>query len=222
MKNTKIYISLLSFFVLANTVFAQGITTAGDYFKEISDYYSTIKDYEADIEINFSSSDMKGRVSFKRPELLRIDFQEPADQVILFNGDDLTIYIPGSSAILRQTVETASSLSPTAGGLNLMRRYYSIAYETGQEPVHLDDSSDELVVNFMLYARASSEAFSTIRLSVDVNTKLIRRVIATTKQNEKITFDIYNYSLNTNMANERFIYEPPSSANEYNNFLFSD
>ena len=201
--------------------FAQEITTASDYFKEIGDYYSTIRDYEADIEINSGSSDMKGRVSFKSPELLRIDFEEPSEQVILFNGTDLTIYLPGSSAILKQSVEKANS-SLNSEGLNLMRRYYSVSYESGQDPVPLDEGSDEMVVNFMLYARSASEAFRTIRLSVDVNTKLIRRVIATTKQSEKITFDLYNYSLNTDIANERFVYTPPSSANEYNNFLFSD
>ena len=201
--------------------FAQEITTASDYFKEIGDYYSTIRDYEADIEINSGSSDMKGRVSFKSPELLRIDFEEPSEQVILFNGTDLTIYLPGSSAILKQSVEKANS-SLNSEGLNLMRRYYSVSYESGQDPVPLDEGSDEMVVNFMLYARSASEAFRTIRLSIDVNTKLIRRVIATTKQSEKITFDLYNYSLNTDIANERFVYTPPSSANEYNNFLFSD
>lgn len=201
--------------------FSQEITTAGDYFKEISDYYSTIHDYEADIEINFGSSDMKGHVSFKSPELLRIDFEDPAEQVILFNGTDLTIYLPGSSAILEQSVEKANS-SSNSEGLNLMRRYYSISYESGQDPLPLDENSDEMVVNFILYARSASEAFRTIRLSVDVNTRLIRRVIATTKQSEKITFDLYNYSLNKDIANERFMYTPPSSANEYNNFLFSD
>jgi len=46
--------------------------------------------------------------------MLRIDFTDPQDQVILFNGDDLKIYLPGASAVLEQTVNSSGY-----GGANL-------------------------------------------------------------------------------------------------------
>lgn len=201
---------------------AQKITTAGDFFKTISDYYTTIHDYEVDADISIGKQKMQGKVSFKRPEMLRIDFTDPAEQVLLFNGDMLTIYLPGSQAILEQSVDKNGATAATVQGLNLMRRYYTIAYESGQDSVPLDEGSDEMVVNLMLYSRSTSEAFSTIRLSISPDEKLIRRVVATTAQNETYTFDFYNYNLNTNMTDQRFIYDPPSSANTYNNFLFAE
>lgn len=217
-------ITLIAAAVLASvtSVFAQNIQTASDFFKNISDYYATIKDYEAQIEIKAPSGVMRGKVSFKRPEMLRIDFTSPAEQVILFNGDDLTIYLPNSAAILEQHVENSAANASSAAGLTLLRRYYSIAYEIGQDPVPLDDESDEQVVKLILYHRSSSEAFNTIKIAILPGEKLIRRVEAITPKNETYIFNFSDYNLNTNISDQRFIYEAPSSANNYNNFLFTE
>lgn len=208
--------------LMAGTLFAQGITTASDFFKTISERYSEIQDYEADVTVTIGKSEMTGKISYKRPEMLRIDFSDPADQVVLFNGSDLTIYLPGSSAILEQSVSGKEGNAATAEGLSLMRRYYSIAYLSGQTAVPLEEGSDEMVVNLLLQRRSATESFREIRLSVDPSTKLIRRVHATTAQNEEYRFDIYNYKLNSNISDQRFMYDPPSSANNYNNFLLSE
>ena len=141
---------------------------------------------------------------------------------MLFNGSDLTIYLPGSSAILEQNVSGNEANAATAEGLSLMRRYYTVAYQSGQDAVPLDDGSDEMVVNLLLQRRSATESFREIKLSVDPSTKLIRRVHATTAQDEDYIFDIFNYKLNSNISDQRFIYDPPSSANNYNNFLLSE
>ena len=216
--------ALLAVCILTAFAFADEIQTASAFFQTISENYASIKDYEATVDITIGKNAMSGKVSFKRPEMLRIDFTEPAEQVILFNGEKLTIYLPGSSAILEQSVDNSSAGGATLAtpqGLNLMSRYYTIAYETGYE-VPLEENSDEMVMNLVLNRRAASESFREIILSIDTRTKLIRRVVATTAQSETFQFDFYDYQLNTNINNQRFIYNPPSSANNYNNFLFSE
>ncbi len=204
-------------------VFSQEITTASDFFKSVSDRYAEIKDYEADIDITIGKTEMTGKISFKRPEMLRIDFSDPAEQVVVFNGDDLTIYLPSpTSAILEQNVTASGPNAATAQGLSLLRRYYTVAYESGQSAVPLDENSDEMVVNLLLSRRSAAEAFRTIKLSVDPSTKLIRRVAAVSAQDVDYIFDFHNYNLNMNISDQRFIYDPPSSANNYNNFLLSE
>lgn len=207
---------------LCAAAFSQAITTAADFFKSVSDTYAGIKDYEADIDIAIGKNRMQGKVSFKRPEMMRIDFSDPAEQVVVFNGDDLTIYLPGSSAILEQNVTGSGVNVATSQGLSLLRRYYTVAYDSGQNAVPLDDGSDELVVNLILSRRSAAEAFRSILLSVNPETKLIRRVQATATQGTVYTMDFYNYRLNINISDQRFIYDPPSSANNYNNFLLSE
>ncbi len=211
-------------FMMSFAAMAQSIMTANDFFKSVSDYYGTIHDYEADVDIIIgNSSDMQGKASFKRPEMLRIDFSQPAEQTIVFSGNTLTIYLPPpNNAILQQTVSGSGAAAATPEGLALMRRYYTISYETGQTPVPLDEGSSEMVINLLLKRRSSSEAFSQIKLSIDPSSKLIRRVIAVTPASQSYTFYFSNYRLNTGMSEQRFIYDPPSSANNYNNFLFSE
>ena len=103
-----------------------------------------------------------------------------------------------------------------------MSRYYTVAYETGQDAVPLEEGSTEMVVKLILRRRSASEQFVRINLSVDPATKLIRRLVGTTSDGRVYTFDFKDYNLNTGMGDQRFLYDPPSSANVYNNFLFSE
>ncbi|HBG65555.1 MAG TPA: outer membrane lipoprotein carrier protein LolA [Treponema sp.] len=212
----------VSFLALAAAV-SQTVQTAGEFFKSVSSFYGTIKDYEANVYITMGKSgSMSGKLSFKRPEMLRIDCIQPSDQVILFNGETLTVYLPGSSAILQQSVSSTGVRAGTPEGLSLMSRYYTVAYETGQDAVPLEEGSTEMVVKLILRRRSASEQFVRINLSVDPATKLIRRLVGTTSDGRVYTFDFKDYNLNTGMGDQRFLYDPPSSANVYNNFLFSE
>ncbi|MDE5898855.1 MAG: outer membrane lipoprotein carrier protein LolA [Treponemataceae bacterium] len=221
MKNVKVFAAGMAAAVLCASVSAQ-VITASAYFKTISEYYATIKDYEATVEITADGEEMSGTVSFKRPDLLRIDFSHPENQVIVFNGDLLTIYLPGTSAILQQSVQSNGASLATPQGLSLLSRYYTVAYETGQDPVPFEAGSDEKVVRLILRHRNSSEAFRSIRLAVNAETQLIREVQAVNSKGEVFRFSFIDYKLNQNISDQRFIYDAPSSANNYNNFLFSE
>ena len=220
---------LISFCALlfGASLFAQSITTANTYFKSISEYYGTLKDYEVDFEIRIEKNESRGKLSFKAPNLLRMDYTNPEDQVICFNGDILTIYIKEpAEAVLQQQVTPGSSSSAanmsTPQGLSLMSRYYTVAYETGQNPEPLDEGSDEKVVKLILTRKSASEAFRYIKLAINNETKLIRRIQAVTPKGEEFVFDFYDYVLNQNLSEQRFVYDAPSSANNYNNFLFTE
>lgn len=222
MKKSFVFISVLFF---STFLFAQGITTASAYFKTISEYYATLKDYVVDFEIKIDRQETAGTLSYKAPDLIRLDYSNPEEQVIVFNGDNLTIYLPDASAVLQQQITSDSSSAATLGsaqGLSLMSRYYSVAYETGQSAEPLEDGSDEMVVKFILTRKNASEAFRYIKIAVNETTKLIRRIEAVTPKGETFLFNFYEYQLNQGLSDQRFIYDAPSSANTYNNFLFSE
>lgn len=212
--------------VFAAALSAQAITTASAYFKTVSEFYATLKDYEADFDIRADKRDMSGKVSYKKPNLLRMDFSSPENQVIVFNGDMLTVYLPEEAAVLQQSVKSEGSGNAanlnTAQGLSLLSRYYVVAYEVGQDPLPLEEGSSEKVVKLVLSRRNSAEAFRYIKLAINAETKLIRRVEAVTSHGESFVFNFTGYKLNSDLSDQRFIYDPPSSANNYNNFLFSE
>jgi len=223
-----------AFFVAALAVFplgAQTITTADAFFSSMSDVYANIKDYSATIAINTaagskSSDAMTGHVLFKKPNLLRIDFINPPNQTIVFNGENLVIYLPSYNVVLSQSVEKNSGASgaslATPQGLTLLKRYYTIAYETGSDPVQLEENSNERVVVLILARKSTTEMFRTIRLMVSPDTKLIRRLDARSISGDQIRFDFTGYALDQGILENRFVYDSPASANMFNDFLFNE
>ena len=110
----------------------------------------------------------------------------------------------------------------TPQGLGLMSRYYTIAYEIGQNAVPLDEASTEMVIKLVLYPKTTSEGFRQIKLAISPDSKLIRRVEATTTQGKFFMFLFSDYRINQGLPDQRFVYDAPPSANNFNNFLFSE
>ena len=210
------------------SVFSQEIVTADKYLESVSEHYMGIRDYEAQVIIRSDATDMTGSLSFLNPFFLRIDFTDPMEQVMVFNGELLTIYIPRLRAVLNQTVApvrrsgAAGASLASSQGLQLLRRGYVPSFVTGPDPVALDDRSREQVVKLRLIRRSQSEGFREIILSIDPETSLIRRIEGTTIADALVRFDFLNKRINVGIPEQRFIYDSPASANMYNNFLFRD
>lgn len=218
---------LMAFFLVLGvfSLDSQEIITAEKYLEMVSERYGTVRDYEASILIHSGSSKMSGTVSHLSPSFLRIDFTDPPNQVIVFNGELLTVYLPGDRAVLNQSVtqsRRSGASFASAQGLSLLRRSYVASYVTGPAPVPLDASSQEQVVKLRLARRSVSEGFREIILSINPDTKLIRRIEGRTIADGQVQFDFSNVRINQGIPEQRFIYDSPASANLYNNFLFRD
>ncbi|MDR0878196.1 MAG: outer membrane lipoprotein carrier protein LolA [Treponema sp.] len=212
----------------AISIYSQEIITAERYLESVSERYGGVRDYEANIIIHSGNTEMTGNVSHLVPSFLRIDFSRPADQVIVFNGEQLTVYLPEYRAVLNQVItqsrrpaSSGASLA-TAQGLTLLRRNYVPAFVTGPDPTPLENNSKETVVKLRLTRRSISEGFREIILNIEPETKLIRRIEGRTIAEGMVQFDFTNIRINQGIPEQRFIYDSPASANLYNNFLFRD
>ena len=225
--------SMKSWLLLILTLFfalpagSQEIITAERYLEMVSERYGGVRDYEAHIVIRSGSSEMLGNASYLSPSFLRIDFTRPADQVIVFNGELLTVYLPEYRAVLNQSI--TPSRRPAAGaslasaqGLALLRRNYVPSFVTGPDPIALEVGSQEQVVKLRLARRTISEGFREIILSINPTTRLIRRIEGRTIADVQVQFDFTNIRTNQGIPELRFIYDSPASAYVYNNFLFRD
>jgi outer membrane lipoprotein-sorting protein len=207
---------------------AQEIITAERYMEMVGERYGGIRDYEARIVIRSGNSEMQGTVSHLAPSFLRIDFTSPADQVIVFDGELLTVYLPEYRAILNQSISSgrrpgaAGASLASAQGLSLLRRNYIPAFVTGPDPEPLEPGSGEGVVKLRLTRRSISEGFREIILNIDPEDRLIRRIEGRTIADTQVRFDFSNIRINQGIPEARFIYDSPASANLYNNFLFRD
>jgi outer membrane lipoprotein-sorting protein len=200
------------------------ITTADAFFAEIAERYAQIQDYEGKISITTDKYAMTGAIAFKAPNLLRIDFTQPAGQVISYDGAVLAVYIPEYRAILQQQISdkpgAASAKLATAEGLKTMKRSYFVAYESVPDPLPIAEGSSEKAVRLLLNRRSVAEGFKTLTLFVNPDTLLIRRMVGITLGGDEIAFDFERVSTNIGIPAARFVYESPASANVYNNFLF--
>jgi outer membrane lipoprotein-sorting protein len=217
---------LFAFFWTGGFLRAQEIVTAERYLESVSEFYGGVRDYEARVAIRADSSDMWGNLSFLSPSFLRIDFTEPAEQVIVFNGELLTVYLPRQRAVLSQNITpsrrtgAAGASLASAQGLILLRRNYIPSFVSGPAPVPLEEGSAEQVVKLRLTRRSISEGFREIILSVNPDSLLIRRIEGRTIAEGRLRFDFLEVKTNQGIPEGRFIYDSPASANLYNNFLF--
>jgi len=221
----RFFVLLAALFCLGSAAFGQEIVTAEQFFAKVSDRYASINDYESVIQINSGGQLMSGDLWFKTPQLMRIDFRQPPEQVIVFDGQRLIVYIPQYKAVLQQetgsdNLGAGAATLASREGLAMMKRNYSIAWESSPQAVPLDPGSTEMVQRLVLTRKSATEGFKSIKLSITPETLLFRRVEGWTVANEKISFDFTQTKLNQNIPTSRFLYDAPASANVYNNFLF--
>ncbi|MFP4432559.1 MAG: LolA family protein [Spirochaetaceae bacterium] len=211
------------FLFLSGTLFAQDILTAPEFFDSVSERYGEIDDYVADIRIEREESEMEGTLYYRSPNLLRIDFTVPEEQVLVADGENLTVYVPRFNVVLEQRLRQrgTEAMASMAGeeGLSLLRSNYSIAYLEDPDPVRLDEESQELVTKLRLTWRSTNEGFRQLTLSIS-DDLLIRRIEGTTVNYDELRFDFEDIRINQSIPARRFDYDAPASANTYSNFLF--
>jgi outer membrane lipoprotein-sorting protein len=197
--------------------------TAEKYFDRISDYYGNIRDYEGDLVITRGDLEQVAQISYKNPNMMRLDFSVPEGQVLNVNNESLELYLPEYRVSFVQPLKNRadSTLAGMANsqGLELMKRNYSIGYVSGPAAVPLDEGSEEMVIKLKLNWRSTSEGFRELYISVGQN-NLIRRIEGVTTSLDSIIFDFTNLETNKDIPDARFDYKSPPEGNSIENFLF--
>lgn len=203
--------------------FSQEIVTASQYFNQVSDRYGAVSDYQAHVNILQGKSAMEGTLYYRSPNKIRIDFSNPKDQVINSNGKTLTVYLPrynvGFTQPLKKRSDAAIAALASKQGLNLLKSSYSIAYDSGPEPVPLDDKNPEKVVKLKLTWRSGSQTFRQLDIAVST-TGFIRRISGVTAGQTNVQYDFSGIKTNIGIPDSRFDYDTPPTANVIRNFLF--
>ncbi len=213
----------VSLFFLPLAVSAQDIVTAAKFFDSVSETYGSVSDYSAKVSILQGKTQMDGTILYRNPNKLRIEFSNPAGQVINSDGKTLTVFLPRYSVAFAQDLKKRSDAAIAAmaskQGLNLLKSSYSISYVTGPEPTPLDGTTGEAVTKLKLTWRSGSQAFRQLELSVGAN-GFIRRIVGVTASQVTIQFDFTGIKTNIGIPDNRFDYDSPPTANMIRNFLF--
>ncbi len=238
------FIVLLTIGVGVVAANAQEIRTAESYFATVSDNFVGIEDYTCDFTISQGDSISYGKLTYKQPDLLRLDFEQPDGQVVLADGEKLQVYLPVRGIILLQSFSRpgdSSSGAPAGApagamnpqGLYLLSEGYDIAYLHSPRPVPLnapedeeesDDegavpaSTDEMVVKLKLTRSNSLEMFREIVLSIGED-MMIRRFRGIADDYTETITDFENVAVNQGVPDSRFEEEAWPEANVYTDCL---
>lgn len=200
---------------------AQDILTANEFFASVAANYAGIEDYVAEMVWSDNSGVMRGSLLYKAPNMVRIDFTQPARQVFVSNGEILQIYVPAFEVVFRQELPNptdAPGALVSEEGLALMRRNYSIAYLEGPEPTPIDEESQLLVTKLRLDRRSASEGFRQIVLSIDAS-GFIRRMEGTSAAWDTVTMDLNGIRINQGISDRVFEEDPAPTASVTDDFL---
>jgi outer membrane lipoprotein-sorting protein len=204
---------------------SQEIFSAEKFFDGVSAQYGKVTDYTAGVSVFVGKSAVyRGRLSYKTPLFLRIDFDDPKGQVWVFDNEKLVIYMPAPAEVVlvqkfRKRGNTELASMATKQGLNTLRANYGIAFVSSPGPVALDEDSKEQVVKLKLTAKSSGSPFNEIVLSIGQD-NLIRRVEGSRAGADKVSMDLTNVKINQNVPDARFKFDPPPYANVLEDFLF--
>lgn len=202
---------------------AQQILTAVEFFDTVAQNYASIEDYTARMVWRDEAGTMRGTLTHKRPNLIRIDFESPEDQWLVSNGEVIMVYVPLQNVVLQQELRDQVGGSPggiaTEEGLALMRRNYDIAYLEGPEPVPLSEDSEVFVTQLRLERKQVTEGFRQLVLSIDED-GFIRRIDGTKVDWEEVQMELSDIRINQRISDQVFEEDPDASASVNENFLF--
>ncbi len=221
-KKFYIFICLIIFPVLFSAA-QERIVTANEYLNFVSAQYGSIEDYEANVTITKGKEKMSGIIYYKTPSLLRINFDNPKEQVLVVDKEKLVIYIPKYRVIMQQKLKKKGGVSgagmASREGLRILKRNYIVSYLESPDFVPLDEGSTEMVKKLKFVWRTADEGFRQLVMSVGED-NLIRRMVCVTADYTEMQFDFTDIKTNEGIPDTRFEYDSPASANVFENFLF--
>jgi outer membrane lipoprotein-sorting protein len=202
---------------------AQQVLTAREFFSTVAANYESVEDYVAQVVWRDESGTMRGELTYKRPDKIRIDFEDPEEQVFVSDGSVLKIYVPAYNVVLEQELREGVGSAPggvaTGEGLALMRRNYDIAYLEGPEPVPLEEDSEVFVTQLRLDRKQATEGFRQLVLSIDEE-GFIRRIDGTKIDWEEVQMELADIRINQRVSDRVFEYDGDPSASTNEDFLY--
>jgi outer membrane lipoprotein-sorting protein len=203
---------------------AQEIISAEKFLEAVSQQFGAVTDMEADISITTAGNGTwQGKLSYRTPTWLRIDFSVPNGQFLAISDEQLVIYVPSLKVMMVQALKQRSSgqLAEmiTAKGLGMLSRNFSVAWAVSPDPVPLEAGSSEMVYKLKLTPRVASTGFKSLTLSV-TRDRVFRRFEGVRNDGETQVMDYRNVRTNQNLPDSRFRIVTPPDANIVADFLF--
>lgn len=208
---------------------------------------SNVRDYQADFKWIQGDSVQEGKLYFKNPQKLRLNFVNPPNQVICTNGYELWVYLPTHNFVLKQTllqkdkkdisilddekkddkknkkdqknIEDKTQINPILLNPVGFDRFLTEYAIEYNETKTMINYNGYMVYSFKLIRwRSSKSGINVVYLLVQPD-GIIRKVEGITANFRKFTIELSNIKTNNGISDEQFNYQPPAHARTLDNFM---
>ena len=174
--------------------------------ERLQSFYENTDDFSASFHQTYTYQvgrqvESRGSVAFKKPAMMRWDYEEPRSRTFIVDGTDLWIWTPEDFSVVRQRDFTASDLST------------SITFLWGEGRLE-----DEFHIELQGKDRLSltpirpESAFQSVIFRVDLETGRVLESTVIDPQGNRNHMVFTDVRLNAGMPRDRFVFTPPTGA----------
>ncbi len=173
---------------------------------KVQGFYEDIDDFTAGFEQAYTYQvgrvvRSRGAVAFKKPAMMRWDYEDPRERSFIVDGSDLWIWTPEDYSVIRQRNFTASDLST------------SITFLWGkgrlEDEFHIEKVGDD---RLSLIPVRPESGFRQVIFKVDSETGRVLESTVIDPQGNRNHMVFSDMKLNSGIDDERFSFTPPEDA----------
>jgi len=191
-----------------------------DVVKKVKKQYKNLKTFIANFNqqsiINSRKIKYKGKLFYKRPRKLRIEYKFPKGQIVVSDGKIMWIYIPYQKIVGRQELKNQSYDEQINLKLGIPFLFSRYSYKFGKEeqPVFINN---KWYYTIILTSKHIKKNFKRIKLWVSKSSYIIEKMIGQISKKKKIIIEFSNIEINKEISDDLFIFRVPKGVYVYNN-----
>ena len=173
-----------------------------DNYKELNDYRADFVQ-EAKIKGYPRAQLSSGEVFYKKPGMMRWNYDKPEPQEIVTDGKVLWMYTPSLDQVMKADfAKTSQSKVAEAflSGMGNISKDFHIALENGK---------DKAVITLTLTPKDGNDPVKSIELSVDRETVYVRKSVMTDIYGNVTIVTLSDFRINTGIKKKLFDFIPP-------------
>lgn len=180
--------------------------------QRVQEWYDRVCDLQADFrQKSFSqtlntTTEARGKIYFKKPNLMKWDYESPEKQIYVINREDFWWYVPDDAQVVKRkastVLEDTTPLSFLAGLGNLQKSYITSLPE-GIKP------ADSQVILLNLIPRKARANIKKLQLKLEAKTYGISGIVLVDPYGNKNDIDFIHIQLNQGLKDKTFHFVPP-------------
>lgn len=186
----------------------------------LQEWYDSIEDFQTEFhqksfsQILNSSTEAKGKLFFKKPNLIKWSYESPEKQEYIIEKEYFWWYLPEDAQVVKkkagEVLKDTTPLSFLAGLGNLQKSFIITLAEDGKEGAQKES------IYLDLNPRDEQKAYKSMQLKVNSKSFEIMGITLIDSYGNRNEIDFFNMQSNQGLKSELFQFVPPKGVDIIN------